>query len=206
MRSRGRCSGSGRRAGLRALPPDAPAARRRVRRSRPPPPSSAAVSSSSASCSSSWSMSLAPRSEDWPNCSRRALASSSFRRSISSRGATLGLGDSLAPRLGRMPCRALGQDHRVRRGEIVGQRLEVCSQRDQYKQQLAADRLSVTVRNDRRSRNPQARLSPPPPAARSAAASASRSLRADSRAAPGDRHHTIGRRRPDEAAALQPLR
>jgi hypothetical protein len=30
-------------------------------------------------------MILAPRSEDWPYCSRRALASSSFSRSISSR-------------------------------------------------------------------------------------------------------------------------
>jgi hypothetical protein len=34
----------------------------------------AALASSSSSCNSSWSISLRPRSEDWPCCSRFSLA------------------------------------------------------------------------------------------------------------------------------------
>ena len=54
-------------------------------RSRPWPPASAWVSSRSSMASSSCSTSSLPRSDDCPNCSRRALASISFSRSISRR-------------------------------------------------------------------------------------------------------------------------
>ena len=60
-------------------------------------------------------MIVAPRSEDCPYCSRRALASSSFKRSISNRA-------PVTSRLGRQPCGTLGEDHRVRRGKIGRQR------------------------------------------------------------------------------------
>jgi hypothetical protein len=50
-----------------------------------------AVSSSSLSCSSSWSISRLSRSLAWPNCSRRALASSSFRRMFASQQRMLSL-------------------------------------------------------------------------------------------------------------------
>ena len=124
MRSRGRCSGSGRRAGLRVLPDRS--ARSGVGAAISAAASSSATpSSSSASCSSSCSISLAPRSEDWPNCSRRILASSSLQPLDLQPGARyLGLGIP-GPRLGLEPGCALGQDHGVRSDEIGGQWLAV---------------------------------------------------------------------------------
>ncbi len=113
-RTWGRCRARDRRSARAAGAPAAaggPACGRRrcggrsaceVPRSRPRSPPRRPVSSSSASCSSSWAMIVAPRSEDWPYCSRRALASSSFRRSISSRArfvsalCRLGLGSRAA--------------------------------------------------------------------------------------------------------------
>ena len=68
-------------------------------------------------------MSLAPRSDERPNCSRRALASSSFRRSISSRALDTSASAWHGPCLGREPRRPLGEDHRMRRGEVVGQEI-----------------------------------------------------------------------------------
>jgi hypothetical protein len=75
---------------------------------------------------------LTPRSEDWPYRSRRALASSSLTQALdlepqggdltvlaSDRGVPLG-----EPRLGGVPRRTLGTQHRVRRGEVVGQEVE----------------------------------------------------------------------------------
>ena len=64
-------------------------------------------------------MSRLPRSLVCPNCSRRALASSSLRRSISSLAPDI-RASACAPGLGLEPAVALGQDHRVRRGEIGG--------------------------------------------------------------------------------------
>ena len=70
-------------------------------------------------------MSLAPRSEDWPNCSRRILGEQQLQAlDLQPDARHLGLGVP-GPRLGLEPGRALGQDHRVRRGEIVGQWLAV---------------------------------------------------------------------------------
>jgi hypothetical protein len=119
MRSRGRCSGNGRRAGLRA---DLGRGALTGAAISAAVSSWATVSSSSASWSSSWAMIFAPRSEDWPYCSRRALASSSFRRSISRLAGDLGF-SVLGPRFGFAPRRPLGEDHRMRGDEIGGQRI-----------------------------------------------------------------------------------
>src|SRR6516162_6054737 len=74
-RSRGRCAGKGALAGFLRVnaPTVVPAAGAATAAS------SAALAAASSSCNSNWSSSLRPRSADCPYCSRRSLAISNFR-------------------------------------------------------------------------------------------------------------------------------
>ena len=122
MRSRGRCSGSGRRAGLRVLPD-------RSARSG----GGAAISAAASSSATLLKLGkLQLELLDQPGAALGGLAEplaahpgeQQPSRSISSRTPMLGLGIP-GPRLGLEPGCALGQDHGVRRDEIGGQRLAV---------------------------------------------------------------------------------
>ena len=196
-RSRGRCSGSGRRAGLAAGHARRRPCRVRLARSAAAS-SSAAVSSSSASWSSSWSMSRLPRSLVCPNCSRRALASSSFRRSISSLAADT-RASALRARLRPRACIALGQDHRVRRGEIGGQGCGLVPHvLDASTSPAILEVECHVLSNNEVISQP---LGSPGPLWHSPVNPFEQIAELTGR----DRHHTIGRRRPDEAAMLQSL-
>ncbi len=70
-------------------------------------------------------MSLAPRSEERPNCSRRILGQQQLEAlDLPPDARDLSLGVP-GPCLGREPGGALGQDHGVRNDEIGGQWLAV---------------------------------------------------------------------------------
>lgn len=187
MRSRGRCSGSGRRAGLRRSNDGTAIFSAAICAAVS---ACAALSSRSASCSSSWS-SNAPRSEDCPNCSCRSFLIVSLSFSISKVSAWASAAAKRAARSARsIACSVVTSSGRESSAPIADQRITrrgLCPNRrwcHRFKSQRSASRL----------RSPSMLWHPPVDA-----------LQQVAKLGWGDCHHAISRRRPQEAAALQPL-
>src|SRR5215470_12716840 len=188
MRSRGKCSGSGRRAGLRRSNDGTAIFSAAICAAVS---DCAAFSSRSASCSSSWS-SNAPRSEDCPNCSCRSFLIVSLSFSISNVPAWASA--SAASRAARsarsITCSVVTSSGRESSAPIADQRITRrglcpnCRSCDRFKSRRSAGCL----------RTPRALRHPPV-----------NPLKQIAKLGWGDRHHAIRRRRPEEAAALQPL-
>ena len=164
-RSRGRWAGNGPRTGLRrtgpraAMPPSGA--------SSPPPSaasSSAAPASSSSSCSSNWSSSLRPRSDEAPNCSCRSFAISSLRCATMASAP-----DARASASRRASCSAASAARRAATSSRMMSAPGITPGSEPQRGGAVYPRLSV--------------LSPPPRAATCAAGSANRCRPACSRAA-----------------------
>src|SRR3569832_257598 len=188
MRSRGKCSGSGRRAGLRRSNDGTAIFSAAICAAVS---ACAAFSSRSASCNSSWS-SNAPRSEDCPNCSCRSflIVSLSFSSSKLPAWASASAANRATRSARSISCSVLTSSLRESSVPIADQRITrrcLCPNRrscHRFKSQRSAGRL----------RSPGLLRHPPVDA-----------LQQVAKLGWGDRHHTNNRQRPQEAAALQPL-
>src|SRR5258706_1631884 len=189
MRSRGKCSGSGRRAGLRrsndgTVTFSGAAICAAVS-------ACAAFSSRSASCSSSWSNN-APRSEDCPNCSCRSFLIVSLSFSISNVPAWASA--SAARRAARsarsIAFSVITSSGRESSAPIADQRITTrclcpnCRSWYRFKSQRSASRLRAPCVLGHAPVN---------------------ALKQVAKLGWGDGHHAISRRRPEKTAALQPL-